>query len=457
MEIKFYGATEGVTGSCHIVKGEKINFLLDCGMYQGDDGGNNANRIFPFDAKDIDYVILSHAHIDHCGRIPLLYKMGFKGKVLCTDGTKALCKIMLKDCALIEEHNVENQNKYRKEKGMEQISPLYTIEDAKKALDNLKGYQYDENIRLSDDVHIIFRDAGHLLGSAIVEVYEKNEKEPKLVFSGDIGNVDVPIINDPTKIRHAKHVIMESTYGNENHDKGNSYSSLIDIIKKTIVNGGNVVIPSFSVGRTQEIIYILNKYVENGDLKAKVYIDSPLAKEATKVFNEFKEYYDNDAKELLSQGDNPLDFKNLIFTDSADESKKINDEKGAIIISSSGMCEGGRVKYHLLNNIDNENSAIVFVGYQAKGTLGSQILNGDKEIKIAGKIKKVNCHVYKIPGLSGHADRNGLTKWINSFNEKPENIYLVHGDEEEKKSFCNYLRGKGLNCLIVKEGEKVIL
>ena len=229
-------------------------------------------------------------------------------------------------------------------------------------------------------------------------------------------------------------------------EEANAYKTLIDIINKTIENGGNVVIPSFSVGRTQEIIYILNRYVENGHLKAKVYIDSPLAKEATKVFNEFKEYYDKDAKELLLQGDNPLDFKNLIFTDSADESKKIKEEKGAIIISSSGMCEGGRVKYHLLNNLDDENSAIVFVGYQAKGTLGSQILNGHKEIRIAGKEKEVKCHVYKIPGLSGHADQNGLVKWIESFKEKPEAIYLVHGDEEEKKIFCNYLREKGLDC-----------
>lgn len=457
MELKFYGATEGVTGSCHIISGKEINFLLDCGMYQGDDGGKNANGTFPFEAKNIDYVILSHAHIDHCGRIPLLYKMGFKGKVLCTEGTRALCKIMLKDCALIEEHNIENQNKYRKEKGMEMLSPLYTTEDTEKALKNIEGYQYDEEISLSNDIHIVFRDAGHLLGSAITEIYEGDETEPKLVFSGDIGNIDVPIINDPAKIKFAKYVIMESTYGNENHQEGNSYKSLIDIIKKTIKNGGNVVIPSFSVGRTQEIIYILNRYVENGELKAKVYIDSPLAKEATKVFNEFKEYYDKDAKKLLLQGDNPLDFKNLIFTDSVEESKKIKDEKSSIIISSSGMCEGGRVKYHLLNNIDDENSAIVFVGYQAKGTLGSKILHGDKEIRIAGKIRNVKCHVYKIPGLSGHADQNGLIKWIDSFREKPETIYLVHGDEKEKKIFCDYLQKQGLNCLLGKEGEKIIL
>lgn len=457
MEVKFYGATEGVTGSCHIIKGKGINFLLDCGMYQGDDGGRDSNCEFPFHAKDIDYVLLSHAHIDHCGRIPLLYKMGFQGKIICTKGTKALCKIMLKDCALIEEHNVENQNRYRKEKGMELIRPLYTIEDTEKTLKNIEGYSYDEDIRLSEDIHIIFRDAGHLLGSAIVEIYENGEEEPKLVFSGDIGNIDIPIIKDPTKIKYAKNVIMESTYGNENHDEGNSYKALIDIINRTIENNGNVVIPSFSVGRTQEIIYILNKYVESEKLKAKVYIDSPLAKEATKVFSEFKEYYDKDAKELLLQGDNPLDFKNLIFTDSADESKKIKEEKGSIIISSSGMCEGGRIKYHLLNNLDDKNSAIVFVGYQAKGTLGSQILNGNKEIRIAGKEKEVKCHVYKIPGLSGHADQNGLVKWIESFKEKPEAIYLVHGDEEEKKIFCSYLNKKGLNCFIAKEGEKVIL
>lgn len=456
MKIKFYGGTCSVTGSCHYLEVNDLKILLDCGLYQGQDDEGDKNHEFPFDPKDIDYVILSHAHIDHCGRIPLLYKRGFKGKTLCTNGTKDLCKIILGDCATIEEHGVKIKNNYEKDKRGKPVEPLYTINDVEKALENFKGYDYDVNIPLKENLYIIFRDGGHLLGSAITEIYEEQGK-PKLVYSGDLGNIGTPIIKDPKKITIGQCVIMESTYGSKNHEKKEEYDALIDIVNSILKKGGNVVIPSFSVGRTQEIIYILNKHVESEKIKTKVYIDSPLAQEATKIFIKYKEYYDREANKLLKEGDDPLKFKNLIFTKNVDESKKINQDKGVIIIASSGMCEGGRIKYHLLNNIEKENSAIIFVGYQAKGTLGRKILEGYKEIKIFGENKIVKCNIYKISGLSGHADKDGLMNWVKSFENMPQAIYLVHGEEEEKESLKKALKEKGVNCIIPKEGEEVFL
>lgn len=437
MDVRFYGGAGCVTGSCHILTIKNKTYLLDCGLFQGSDGNNGANETFPFNPKDINGVILSHAHIDHCGRIPMLYKKGFRGKVLCTYETKELCKIMLQDCAGIME-------KLRKKEWI-----LYSKEDASKCMELFEGINYNEEISLERGVKLQFKDAGHLLGSAITILDCDGER---LVYSGDLGNINTPIIRDPSKVDYADIVLMESTYGNKEHEKGDYFKELLQIIKNTLDRDGNVIIPSFSVGRTQEILYILNSFVENGEIKGRVFVDSPLAVEATKIFRNNWQDFDEAAKKLIKNGDDPLNFKKLIFTEKKEESININNVKrGAVIISSSGMCDNGRIRHHLVNNIENSKNSIVFVGYQAMGTLGRKILDGEKKVKILGDFKEVKCEVHSIPALSGHADNLGLIKWVENFKMKPKLIILVHGEENSQKILRENLDKKGYNVVV---GEK---
>ncbi|PRR78646.1 Ribonuclease [Clostridium liquoris] len=460
MKIEFYGAAGCVTGSNHLLKIKDKKVLLDCGLYQGKDEKERGNDTFNFNPKDIDYVILSHAHTDHSGRIPLLYKQGFKGDIICTEGTKDLCSIMLEDSGHIQEMEIEWINRKRMRMGQPEIEPLYTAKIAQLSTYLFKGYPYDHWIEVFDGLKVRFRDAGHLLGSAIVEmIITEDEKETKIVFSGDLGNKGLPILKDPTFIDYADYVIMETTYGNKLHENiNNNLKELVDIIKLTFKRGGNVVIPSFAVGRTQEVLYALNKYVENDMLRnIKVYVDSPLASEATEIYNKFTKYYDDEASSLLESGDNPFEFDGLTFTKSPEESVKINKIKsGAIIISASGMCESGRIKHHLKHNLWRKESSIVFVGYQAEGTLGRAILNGAKKVKIFGEEIAVNAQIYNLQGLSGHADRQGLITWLDSFKNKPKGVLLVHGEKESQNSFKELLDSKGYTSLIMKSGETFI-
>jgi len=392
---------------------------------------------------------LSHSHIDHSGRIPLLIKKGFKGNIYCSKPAYDLCEIMLLDSAHIQETEAEWKNNKAKRSGKEFVEPLYTQEDALKSLQYFKPVLYDQIINIDENITVRFNDAGHILGSSIIEIWIKDEEDTiKLVYSGDLGMHEKPLLNDPVQINKADYLIMEATYGNRIHENINERTGeLINIILKTARRGGSVIIPSFAVGRTQELIYELNKYYdshlneigteENELRKIPVYIDSPLAVKATEVFKRNSHAFDKEAKEYIMKGDNPLDFQNLHFAVTADESKQLNFSKEPkIIISASGMCEAGRIRHHLKHNLWRKEASIVFVGYQAEGTLGRRLLDGEKNVKILGEEIKVNAEIYNIEGFSGHADKPALLNWIDGFKEKPGKIFIVHGEKEAKEELA---------------------
>jgi metallo-beta-lactamase family protein len=462
MKIQFYGAAGCVTGSCHLINVNGKKILLDCGLYQGKDEKERGNENFDFNPKEIDYVILSHAHIDHSGRIPLLYKRGFKGEVICTEATRDLCSVMLPDSGHIMEMETEWKNRKRVRQGLEPIEPLYTAKLAGIAIYLFRSCAYNKWIEIFEGFKVRFKDAGHLLGASIIEmkIKEKDKGEVKLVYSGDVGNKNLPIIKDPVKIDYADYVIMETTYGDRLHEKvENEFEELINIIKTTFKRGGNVIIPSFAVGRTQEVLYVLNKYVHNNTLKnVEVYVDSPLASQSTKIFEKYSDFYDDEAKQLIASGDNPLDFQGLIFSESPEDSARINKiQSGALVISASGMCEAGRIKHHLKHNLWRKECSIVFVGYQAEGTLGRTIIDGAKKVKIFGEEIAVNAEIHILQGLSGHADKDGLLEWVKGFKKPPKEILLVHGDEKARTSFKESLAAEGYKSRVMKSGEKYII
>ena len=466
MNIRFMGAVKGVTGSCHLIEFKDKKLLLDCGLFQGRDEELNYQEM-DFDPASIDYLLLSHSHIDHSGRIPLLVKKGFKGTVYCSKATYELCEIMLLDSAHIQEMEVEWQNRKARRAGKPLVEPLYTQEDANKSLEYFKPVLYDQIIRIDDNITVRFNDAGHVLGSSIIEMWFKDGSEIiKVVYSGDIGTKEKPILNDPAIIDYADYVIMEATYGNRVHeDVEKRDETLINIILKTVLRGGTVIIPSFAVGRTQEIIYELNKYYDahlsdfgtstNLLKNVPVYVDSPLAVKATEVFKRNAGVFDEEARDLLKKGDNPLKFDNLHFTQSVEESKALNfSDEPKIIISSSGMCEAGRIRHHLKHNLWKKNSSIVFVGYQAEGTLGQRIRDGAKKVKLFGEEIHVNAEVYNVEGFSGHADKNGLLNWLKGFKEKPCRLFIVHGEGQAKEDFAKEVEQQlGIECIIPEYNE----
>jgi metallo-beta-lactamase family protein len=459
MRIEFGGGAGCVTGSSYLLKVKDKTILLDCGLYQGKDERERGNEIFNFNPKEVDYVILSHAHIDHSGRIPLLYKRGFKGEIICTEPTRDLCSVMLPDSGYIAEMENEWKNRKRVRQGLNTIEPLYTVKLAEISLYLFRSCKYDEIIELFEGFKLRFKESGHLLGAAIVEMFisEENKNEIKLVYSGDIGNTNLPLLKDPTGIEYADYVIMETTYGDRYHDRTKApLEELVDIIRSTFNRGGNVIIPSFAVGRTQEVLYALNHYVESEMLKnIKVYVDSPLASESTKIFEKYSHLYDEEAKALLQKGDNPLKFEGLIFTKSAEESSMVNKiESGAVVISASGMCEAGRIKHHLKHNLWRKECSVVFVGYQAEGTLGRALIDGNKRVKIFGEEIVVNAKIYNLQGLSGHADREGLLNWVKYFRKRPKEILLVHGDTEAQESFRKLLLENEYKARIMQLGDK---
>lgn len=452
MKIKFCGASTGVTGSCHLLTSGEHKILLDCGQFQGGKAQDALNyEKFPFEPSEIECVVLSHAHIDHCGRLPLLTKRGFEGKIYCTDATADLLSVMLKDSAYIHEKETEWKNRKAERAGREQVEPLYTIEDAEKALSLVSPILYDQQIEINSDMKIVFNDAGHILGSAITELWvTEDDKESKIVFSGDLGMEGRPILRDPTYIKKADYVIMETTYGNRIHKElGTGVDKLIEIILNTTRRGGNVVIPSFAVGRTQELIYELNRFYDSNNEYRKeldkifVYIDSPMATTATEIFRRNAQVFDEETREYILKGDNPLEFKNLKFTRSSKESQDLNfNKEPKIIISASGMCEAGRIRHHLKHNLWNPKNSIVFVGYQGQGTLGRSLVEGIKMVTLFGEEIQVNAEIYNLEGFSGHADQNGLFAWLAHFEQKPKQIFLVHGEEESKKDFAKLVNEK---------------
>ena len=445
MKITFLGATKTVTGSNFLVEAAGKKFIVDCGMYQGqaqDEWENSAP--FAFDVNEIDFALLTHAHIDHSGRIPKLYNEGYRNKIYATKATCDLCSIMLPDSGHIQEMEIEWKNRKRMRKGLESEPPLYTAEDAIKSLEIFSPVKYDEIIDIDENIHVRFSDAGHMLGSSIIEVWaNENEKTTKAVFTGDLGNNDLPLLSSPTMIDDCDYLVMESTYGGRLHVRNDEKAEMfVNIVSETLNKGGTVVIPSFAVGRTQEILYEINQLKDarvdeefknkiETIMKTPVYVDSPLAISATEIFKKNTELFDEETQELIKHGDNPLEFPGLQFTRTADESKALNEKnESSIIISASGMCEVGRIKHHLKHNLWNPNSTILFVGYQAPGTLGRKIVDGAKTVKIFGEEVAVNARVEYIEGYSGHADQEWLLNFIYSFIRKPKTIFLVHGEPE---------------------------
>lgn len=445
MKITFLGATKTVTGSNFLVEGAGKKFLVDCGMYQGSIKDEMENsEPFPYDVNDIDFMLLTHAHIDHSGRIPKLYVEGYRNPVITTKATKDLCSIMLPDSGHIQEQEIEWKNRKRIREGKKPLPPLYTAQDGIDCMEIFQAVKYDEIIDIDENIHVRFNDAGHMLGSAIIEIWVNEDgKETKAVFTGDLGNNDIPLLSSPTMIENTDYLVMESTYGGRLHMRNDDKANLfLDIVSETLNKGGTVVIPSFAVGRTQEILYEINN-IKDGQIseefkekyetlmKVPVYVDSPLAISATEIFRENADLFDEETKAFIESGDNPLEFPGLQFTKTADESKALNEKnESAIIISASGMCEVGRIKHHLKHHLWEPNSTILFVGYQAPETLGRRLVDGEKKVKIFGEEIAVNARIEYIEGYSGHADQEWLLNFIYSFINKPKHIFLVHGEPE---------------------------
>ena len=454
MKLIFIGAAHEVTGSCHYLNACGKHILVDYGMEQGVNVFENCE--LPVQESCIDYVLLTHAHIDHSGMIPQLVARGFRGQIMTTEATADLCSIMLRDCAHIQMQEAEWKNrKSKRSSGEAQSEPLYTMEDADGAIRRLVPCAYGQEIELCEGIMIRFTDVGHLLGSASIEIWVTEEDTTrKIVFSGDIGNKNQPLIKNPALTESADYVVMESTYGDRFHstEKPDYVGELTQILKETFDRGGNVVIPSFAVGRTQEILYFLRKIKVEGLVKGHedfpVYVDSPLAVEATGIFHKNEmQCFDEDAMELVRAGINPIAFPGLRLTVTSDESKAINFENTPkVIISASGMCEAGRIRHHLKHNLWREECTILFVGYQAVGTLGRALIEGVDEVKLFGETIGVRASIRTLIGMSGHADKEGLIEWIEGFSEKPRRVFVVHGEDTVCKSF--------VECLKVEHGIK---
>ncbi len=445
MLLEFLGAAHEVTGSCHFLQFGEKHVLVDCGMEQGAD--LYVNQEIPVNASDIDYVFVTHAHIDHSGLLPLLYSRGFRGEIYATTATCELCNIMLKDSAHIQMFEAEWRNRKARRAGNPEVVPLYDMSDAIGVLNHFIPCDYAKIITIGEDLQVRFVDAGHLLGSSSIEFWVKEDgEEIKIVFSGDIGHGNKPLIKNPHFIEEADYVVMESTYGDKNHANPPDFAAeLAKVIGSTFKRGGNLVIPAFSVGRTQELLYFIrvikaeNMLPECGDFE--VFIDSPLSVEATNIFHEnVEDCFDDEAKALLSKGINPIAFPGLRTSVTSDESKLINFEKKPIvIISASGMCEAGRIRHHLKHNLWRPESTILFVGFQVPGTLGNHLLNGAKEVKLFGETIEVRAQIENMPGISGHADRDKLTEWAAAFKKPPKKVFIVHGDDTVCDEFAEHL------------------
>ena len=450
MKLTFFGAAHAVTGSCHCLEVNGYKILIDCGLQQGRDEYNE--NALPFAPNEIDYAIVTHAHIDHSGRLPLLVKHGFSGPIHATRLTAQLLNVMLRDSAHIQESDAQWQNQKGKRAGRPEVEPLYSLVDAEAALQLLEIGEYGQEIEVCPGVRINFTDAGHLLGSSCVEVWAtENGVTKKIVFSGDLGNVDQPVIRDPQPIAQADYVVMESTYGDRNHQPPESYTeALAELIDDVFSKGGNIIIPSFAVGRTQELLYFLREIKNEGMVKSvpnfQVVVDSPLATEATKIYSgDLRGYLDEEAIAVVQGGENLFTFPGLTLTQSTEESKALNADKASkIIISASGMCDAGRIRHHLKHNLWRPESAVVFVGYQGEGTLGRRLLEGAKSVKLFGEEIAVKARILNFPGLSSHADRDHLLEWIDRFSPAPEQVFVVHGDAPVTDLFADTLKERGI-------------
>ncbi len=454
MKIAFYGAAHEVTGSCTVLYANGKTIMIDCGMEQGPDIYENVQ--LPILPSQIDYLLLTHAHIDHSGKIPALTAAGFRGEVYTTLATKKLCEIMLLDSAHIQEFEAKWRNRKAKRSGAGEYKPLYTCEDVKKALKQFVPCDYDKKYELCKGVKISFTDAGHLLGSASIsiEVTEAGNTET-IVFSGDLGNCDRPLIRDMGQPDKADYIVIESTYGNRIHGERPDYvAQLTRIIGETFQKGGNVVIPCFAIGRTQELLYLIRTIKEQNLIPAypdfPVYVDSPLAAEATEIYSsDLYDYFDSETLELLGKGVNPIKFSNLRLSVTSEDSMAINlDKTPKVILSASGMCEAGRIRHHLKHNLWRSDSTVLFVGYQSQGTLGRMIIEGAPTVKLFGEEIKVSANIEQLAGISGHADKEMLVSWINGFTKKPKTVFVNHGDDTVCDEFAQTVTEKtGINAV----------
>ena len=459
MRIQFLGADHEVTGSCHYLQIGGKHVLIDCGMKQGPD--LYVNQEIPVNASLIDYVFITHAHIDHSGNLPLLYSRGFRGEVYATEATAELCRIMLKDSAHIQMQEAEWKNRKARRAGLPEVTPMYSIDDAEGVIKHFVPVRYGNKIEVCPEITVRFIDAGHLLGSSSIELWASEDNNVrKLVFSGDIGNGNHPLIKDPEYIKEADYVIMESTYGDKNHQPPADYAkALSEAIADAFARGGNLVIPAFSVGRTQELLYFMRRIKTENLLPQfpdfEVYIDSPMAIEATKVFHEsVSECFDDEALQLVNRGINPIAFDGLKTAVTSDESRMINFlDHPVVILSASGMCEAGRIRHHLKHNLWRKDSTILFVGFQVPGTLGNALLNGAKEVRLFGETIEVYAKILNMPGISGHADKEHLIQWIEAFESNPRKVFVVHGDDEVCESFSQTLRDNDFNAIAPYSGD----
>ena len=448
MKLTFLGANHEVTGSCTLLEAAGQRYLIDCGMEQGKDVYEN--QPIPVAPGEIDGVLATHAHIDHTGLLPLLVRNGFRGRIYATKPTTQLCSIMLRDSAHIQEFEAEWKNRKAKRAGAEPVEPMYTVQDAEAAMQLFRGMEYNTKIELAPGLVIRFIDVGHLLGSSSIEIWvTESGTTTKLVFSGDIGNQHQPIIKDPTTIRDADYVFMESTYGDRSHGERPDYlGALADCIQRTLDRGGNVVIPSFAVGRTQELLYFIRQIKDAGMVHGHphfpVYVDSPLANEATRVFLQTDtSFLDDEARALIRSGVNPLYFDDLHTAVSKEDSMALNNDRTPkVILSSSGMCDAGRIRHHLKYNLWRPECTVLFVGYQAVGTLGRKLNDGEKTVKIFGDEIAVHAEITVLPGVSGHADKAGLLRWLNAMEQKPAHVFVNHGDPDAADSFTACLNNE---------------
>jgi metallo-beta-lactamase family protein len=465
IKLSFFGAAENVTGSRYLLEANGLRFLVDCGLYQEWELKGRNWEPFPFPPDTIDAVLLTHAHVDHCGLLPKLVKEGFQGKIYCTDATAEIAQIVLLDAAHLQEEDAEFKRRRHEREGRQGPHPdipLYTTDDAKASFPLFSPVKYEQPVQIEDGIEATYHDAGHILGSSMIKVkVRQNSDERTIIFSGDVGRWDKPILRDPTIFDAADYVLVESTYGDRLHEDSTDIDErLSDVINSTRKAGGNVIIPAFAVERSQEVLYHLNELlIEDRIPHLMVFMDSPMAIRVTEVFEHYPELFDEEMNELIRRRESPFDLPGLKMTRTVDESKAINHIKGTVIImAGSGMCTGGRIKHHLIQNISRPESTILFVGYQAAGTLGRQIVDGAKNVRILGQMHPVRARVAQIHGFSAHADKGELFRWLSGLKKSPRHLFVTHGEPDAAQSFAKFLREKkNWDISIPKYQDEVVL
>lgn len=460
IEIEFHGAAGEVTGSCHVLRYAGRTVLLDCGLIQGGREEFERNAApFPFDAAKVDLVVLSHAHIDHCGRLPLLIHRGFRGRIVCTEATAALLKIMLEDAARLMLADVEARNRRRQRSGLPLHEALYDLDDVQDVIASTDGYAYEDLVEPLPGLELRFFDAGHIIGAAIVEArIHDGARLRTLVYSGDIGPKDAPIIRDPTPMREADLVLLESTYGDRLHrSRGDTEAEIGSVLASARQQGGNVLVPAFAVGRSQEFLYVLSKHVADWKLdRFRIFLDSPMASRVVRVYQRFRQLFDPEAIEPFAH-QQPFKLPHLRFVDTAEESRALNQiDSGAVIIAGSGMCNGGRIQHHLKHRLWQPKTHVMIIGYQAHGTLGRQLVDGRPEVRILHEQIRVNARIHTVGGLSAHADQAGLLEWYDHFRHRPP-VVLVHGEDRAREALAAQLEGRGTTVTLARPGARISL